>query len=84
MNRLTPDERRRANDLRRLKATSPASRAMAVNRLRHGTDVGWGRNARLGIAITAVVGATLVMLQFAHALALHGPGSLIDWLLPRL
>jgi hypothetical protein len=84
MNRLTLDERRRANDLRRLKATLPASRAIALNRLRHRTDVGWGRHARVGIAITAVVGATLAMLQFAQALALHGPGSLIDWLLPRL
>jgi hypothetical protein len=84
MNRLTVDERRRANELRRLNATPPASRTIALEPLPHRTHVGWGRNARLGIAIIAVLGATLALLQVAHALALHGPGSLIDWLLPRL
>jgi hypothetical protein len=84
MNRLTPDERRRANELRRLNATPRTSRAIAIDRVAHRTAAGWGRNTRAAIAITAVLGATLALLQFAHALALHGPGSLIDWLLPRL
>jgi hypothetical protein len=84
MNRLTPDERRRSNELRRTNTTPRGSRAIALDRLAHRTEVGWGRNARVAIAITVVLGAILALLQFAPTLALHGPGSLIDWLLPRL
>jgi hypothetical protein len=84
MNRLTADERRRANELRRLNATPRTSRAIALDRLGHRTAASWGRHTRAAIALTAALGATLALLQFAQALALHGPGSLVDWLLPRL
>lgn len=84
MNRLTADERRRANELRRLHATPPSSRAIALDRLPHRTEAGWGRNARVAFVITVVLGMALALLQLTPALALHGPASLIDWLLPRL
>jgi hypothetical protein len=84
MNRLTTDERRRANELRRLNATPPASRAIALDRLPHRAEAGWGRNARVALTITVLLGAALALLQLAPALGLHGPASLIDWLLPRL
>jgi len=79
MTRMTADERRRANELRKMPATS-ASRAVAVR----DTSAGWGRNARLATLITLILGGLLAVLQLAQALSLHGPGSLLDWLLPRL
>jgi hypothetical protein len=80
MNRMTGDERRRANELRKMAATSRASRAIAVR----DAGAGWGRNARLATLITLILGGLLAVLQLAQTLSLHGPGSLLDWLLPRL
>ena len=84
MNRLTVDERRRANELRRLSTTLGAPRALAVEELAERTSVAWGRNARLATLITVILGGVLALLQLAQTLSLYGPGSLLDWLLPRL
>jgi len=84
MNRLTVDERRRATELRRLSTTLGAPRALAVEELGERTGAGWGRNARLATLITVILGGVLALLQLAQTLSLHGPGSLLDWLLPRL
>jgi len=82
MNRLTVDERRRANELRRIGASHRAPRTLALEHA--GIAAGWKRNARVATLISLVLGSILVLLQFAHTLSLHGPGSLVDWLLPRL
>jgi len=82
MNRLTVDERRRANELRRMGATTRPPRALVLDDLRVGT--GWRRNARVATLISLVLGGVLVLLQLAHTLAIYGPVSLLDWLLPRL
>jgi hypothetical protein len=82
MNRLTVDERRRANDLRRIGASRRAPRTLALEHA--GIGAGWKRNARVATLISLVLGGLLVLLQFAHTLSLYGPGSLLDWLLPRL
>ena len=82
MNRLTVDERRRANELRRVGTTRLAPRALVLDDLSVGT--GWRRNARVATLISLVLGGVLVLLQLAHTLAIYGPGSLLDWLLPRL
>jgi hypothetical protein len=82
MNRLTVDERRRANELRRTSATTRAPRAMTIEDLRVGA--GWKRNARVATLVTLALGAALALLQLAQTLSLHGPGSLLDVLLPRL
>jgi hypothetical protein len=82
MNRLTVDERRRANELRRLGATSRGPRAITVEHLQPRT--GWGRNARVATLITVALGGAAALFQLAQMLSLYGPGSLLDWLLPRL
>ena len=84
MNRLTVDERRRANELRRLGATTRASQVVAVEEFQRGTAAAWGRNARVATLITLVLAGLLALLQLAQTLSLYGPGSLLDWLLPRL
>ena len=84
MNRLTVDERRRANELRRLSTTLGAPRALAVDELSDRTGAGWGRNARLATLVTVILGGVLALLQLAQTLSVYGPGSLLDWLLPRL
>ena len=82
MNRLTVDERRRTNELRRVSATTGASR-VSVDHLEDRT-AGWGRNARVATLVTVALGGALALLQLAQTLSLYGPGSLLDWLLPRL
>jgi len=82
MTRLTPDERRRANELRRSSTRGNAPRALVFDDPR--MRLGLKRNARLAALLTLVVGGVLVLLQLAHALSLYGPGSLLDWLLPRV
>ena len=82
MNRLTVDERRRANELRRMGTARRAPRTVAHEYLYGGA--GWTRNARVAMLITLALGGILVILQVAHTLSLHGPGSLLDWLVPRL
>jgi len=83
MSRLTADERRRANELRRVGATLRAPRAVALEHLQPHTG-GWGRSAKVATLVTVALGAALVFLQLAETLSLYGPGSLLDWLLPRL
>ena len=83
MNRLTVDERRRANELRRVGATIGAHRAVTVEHLEQ-RGTGWGRNARVVTLITVALVATLALLQLAQTLSLYGPASVLDWLLPRL
>ena len=82
MNRLTVDERRRANELRTNGRYSPGAGALAFEDV--GIGAGWRRNARVATLISLVLGGVLVLLQFAHTLSLYGPRSLLDWLLPRL
>jgi hypothetical protein len=82
MNRLTVDERRRANELRRVGPTSLAPRALVLDDLRVGA--GWRRNARVATLISLALGGVLALLQLAHTLSLYAPGSLLDLLLPRL
>jgi hypothetical protein len=85
MNRLTVDERRRTNELRRLNATVRGPHAVTAHQLAHQAAApNWGRNARVASLITLVLGGALVLLQLAQTLSLYGPGSLLDWLLPRL
>ena len=82
MNRLTVDERRRANELRRMPTTRRDSRTLPLEYLGGGT--GRKRNTRVAMLITLALGGVLMLLEVAHALSLYGPGSLLDWLLPRL
>ncbi len=84
MNRLTVDERRRTNELRRLSEMVRDPRAVTAHELAHQAAPNWGRNARVASLITLVLGGALVLLQLAQTLSLYGPGSLLDWLLPRL
>ena len=84
MNRLTTDERRRANELRRIGTTTRAPRALAVEDFGRGITTNWTRNARFATLVTLVLGALLAFVQLAQTVALHGAGSLLDWLLPRL
>ena len=84
MNRLTVDERRRMNELRRLSTTGRTPRAVTADGLAHQAGPHWGRGARLASLITIVLGGALVLIQLAETLSLYGPGSLLDWLLPRL
>ncbi len=85
MNRLTVDERRRANELRRVAATTRAPRAVTLEHLEP-RGAGWGRNARIAtlVTLTLALGGALAVLQLAQTLSLYGPGSVLDWLLPRL
>jgi len=63
---------------------SRASRVVAVEGFPRGAGEGWGRNARIATLVTLVLGGLLAIVQLAQTLSLHGPGSLLDWLLPRL
>jgi hypothetical protein len=83
MSRLTAGERRRANDLRRLRVRMRAPRVVTVEHLET-REAGWGRGARVTMLVTVALGGALALLQLAQTLSLYGPGSLLDWLLPRL
>ena len=84
MNRLTVDERRRANELRRLSATARPTHALTVDHLHAPSGAHWGRNARLATLITVILGGALALVHVAQTLSLQGPASVVDWLLPRL
>jgi hypothetical protein len=84
MSRLTADERRRANELRRLSATARPANVLTVDHLHAPSDAHWGRNARLATLITIILGAALALVHLAQTLSLQGPASVVDWLLPRL
>jgi hypothetical protein len=83
MSRLTADERRRANELRRVSATRRAPRAIMVEHF-ESHAAGWGRGARFATLVTVAAGAVLALAQLAQTLSLDGPASFLDWLLPRL
>jgi hypothetical protein len=83
MTRLTVEERRRMNELRRTTAVGRQPRAIAAESF-PGAGTDWARSARVASLITIVIGAALVIMQLAETLSLYGPGSLLDWLLPRL
>ena len=83
MSRLTADERRRANELRRLGARMRGPRVVTIEHLEP-REVGWGRGARVTTLVTVALGGALALLHLAQTLSLYGPGSLLDWLLPRL
>jgi hypothetical protein len=82
MNRLTVDERRRANELRRVGTARLAPRALVLDDLR--VSASWKRNARVATVIALALGGVFALLQLAHTLSLYGPGSLLDVLLPRV
>ena len=84
MSRLTVDERRRMNELRRLTGSGRAPRAVTANALAQHAAAQWGRSARLASLITVALGGALALFELARTLSLYGPGSLLDWLLPRL
>jgi hypothetical protein len=82
MSRLTADERRRANELRRTSATTRGPRAMAVDEELPAPD--WRRGARVATLVTVALGGVIALVELAQTLSLYGPASLLDWLLPRL
>jgi hypothetical protein len=82
MNRLTAEERRRAAELRRTSQTRTA-RAIAIDDLATPRE-SRTRSARVAALVTIALGGVIALLQLGHQLALYGPGSLLDWLLPRL
>jgi hypothetical protein len=82
MNRLTAEERRRAAELRRAgQAREP--RAIALDRLGPRSE-SRARSARVATLVTIALGGAMVLIQLVQELAMYGPDSLLDWLLPRL
>ncbi|HEV8586884.1 MAG TPA: hypothetical protein VGT02_18125 [Methylomirabilota bacterium] len=85
MSRLTADERRRTHELRRSGVSRPTAKAITVDQFElEQPAVAWGRSARVATVVTVALGGLLALLQLAQTLSLYGPGSLLDWLLPRL
>ena len=82
MNRLTAEERRRAAELRRTSQVRE-TRAIAVGTLPHRPE-SRARSARMAALVTIALGGALALIQLGQQLAMYGPGSLLDWLLPRL
>jgi hypothetical protein len=82
MNRLTAEERRRAAELRRTSQARP-SRAIAVQTVASRPE-SRARSARVAALVTIALGGALALIQLGQQLALYGPASLLDWLLPRL
>jgi hypothetical protein len=81
MSRLTVDERRRANELRTREIQRRVPRAVAH------VDAGargWEKGARRAAAIGIGLAATFAVFQFIQQLAVYGPGTLLDLLLPRV
>ncbi len=82
MNRLTAEERRRAAELRRAgRAREP--RAIALGTLAPRSE-SRARSARVATLVTVALGGAMVLIQLVQELAMYGPDSLLDWLLPRL
>jgi hypothetical protein len=82
MNRLTAEERRRAAELRRTgQAREP--RAIALDTLAPRSE-SRARSARVATLVTVALGGAMVLIQLVQELAMYGPDSLLDWLLPRL
>jgi hypothetical protein len=82
MNRLTAEERRRAAELRRTSQTREAgATSLELTPARPESRT---RSARVAALVTIALGGAMALIQLGHQLALYGPGSLLDWLLPRL
>ena len=82
MNRLTAEERRRAAELRRASLSrQPRTIALATLQARPESRT---RSARIAALVTVALGGALVLIQLAQQLAMYGPASLLDWLLPRV
>jgi hypothetical protein len=82
MNRLTAEERRRAAEIRRTSQLREP-RAITIGPLSHRPE-SRTRSARMAALVTIALGGALALIQLAQQLAMYGPGSLLDWLLPRL
>jgi hypothetical protein len=82
MNRLTAEERRRAAELRRTSQVRE-TRVIAVGTLAQRPE-SRTRSARMAALVTIALGGALALIQLGQQLAMYGPGSLLDWLLPRL
>lgn len=82
MNRLTAEERRRAADLRRASQTREP-RAITLGTLPPRSE-SRARSARVATLVTVALGGAMVLIQLVQELAMYGPDSLLDWLLPRL
>jgi hypothetical protein len=82
MSRLTTEERRRAAELRRTSQTRQP-RAIAVEAVPQHPE-SRTRSARVAALVTIALGGAMVLIQLAQQIALYGPASLLDWLLPRL
>lgn len=83
MSRLTVDERRRANELRTLEIQRRVPRPVTAAHVDAGAR-GWEKNARRAAAIGIGLAAMFAVFQFIQQLAVYGPGTLLDLLLPRL
>lgn len=82
MNRLTAEERRRATELRRASQVREP-RAITLDALAPRSE-SRARSARVATLVTVALGGAMVLIQLVQELAMYGPGSLLDWLLPRL
>jgi hypothetical protein len=82
MNRLTVEERRRAAELRRTSQTRQP-RAITLETLPQRPET-LARSARVAALVTIALGGAMALIQLGQELATYGPGSLLDWLLPRL
>lgn len=82
MSRLTAEERRRAAEIRRTSLTRQP-RAIAVETASHHPE-SRTRSARVAALVTVALGGVLALIQIGQQIALYGPASLLDWLLPRL
>jgi hypothetical protein len=82
MSRLTAEERRRAADLRRTSQIRQP-RAITVDTLQQRPE-SRARSARVAALVTVALGGAMALIQLGQQLAMYGPSSLLDWLLPRL
>lgn len=82
MTRLTAEERRRAAELRRASQTrQPRVITLAAMPQRAESRT---RSARVAALVTIALSGAMVLIQLGQQLAMYGPSSLLDWLLPRL
>jgi hypothetical protein len=82
MSRLTTEERRRAAELRRTSQTRQPH-VIAVETVPQHPE-SRTRSARVAALVTIALGGAMALIQLGQQIALYGPGSLLDWLLPRL
>jgi hypothetical protein len=82
MSRLTVEERRRAAELRRT-SQSRQPRVITLETLPQRPE-SRARSARVAALVTIALGGVMALIQLGQQLATYGPGSLLDWLLPRL